>query len=363
MQKILINLRERSYPILIENEILAGLGELIKTHIPTVYRSFVITNPVVDELYGEMVMKSLQDAGLEPAKGVIPDGEEHKSLEVATNLYDQLVEHQMDRSSIVISLGGGVVGDLAGFIAATFMRGLPFVQVPTTLLAQVDSSIGGKVAVNHPAGKNLIGAFYQPRLVVIDPHTLQTLPRAELVAGMGEVIKHGIIMNAHYFEWLETNLERILNAEPATMSQLIFGSCTIKGKVVEADEHETHIRAVLNFGHTVGHALEAVTHYSRLRHGEAVAIGMVVASRLSLMMKMFKPDDLQRLISLLQRVGLPTELPGDVTPQSILDAMVQDKKSFHGNIKMILPMAIGQVQATDQWNEQDLLNVLEGINP
>lgn len=362
MQKLLINLRERSYPIIIENDILAGLGDLIKTHIPTVYRSFVITNPVVDELYGDVVMKSLQDAGLEPAKGIIPDGEEYKSLEIATTLYDQLVEHRMDRSSIVVSLGGGVVGDLAGFIAATFMRGLPYVQVPTTLLAQVDSSIGGKVAVNHPAGKNLIGSFYQPRLVIIDPHTLQTLPREELIAGMGEVIKHGMIMNPHYFEWLETNLERILAAEPATMSQLVFGSCTIKGKVVEADEYEKDLRAILNFGHTVGHALEAVTHYTRFRHGDAVAIGMVAAARLSLAMKMFKPDDANRLITLLQRTGLPTELPADVTPQSILEAIHQDKKSFQGNIKMILPTAIGQVQATDQWNEQDLLNVLQGAN-
>lgn len=360
MQKLLINLRERSYPIIIENDILAGLGDLIKTHIPTVYRSFVITNPVVDELYGDVVMKSLQDAGLEPAKGIIPDGEEYKSLEIATTLYDQLVEHRMDRSSIVVSLGGGVVGDLAGFIAATFMRGLPYVQVPTTLLAQVDSSIGGKVAVNHPAGKNLIGSFYQPRLVVIDPHTLQTLPREELIAGMGEVIKHGMIMNPHYFEWLETNLERILAAEPATMSQLVFGSCTIKGKVVEADEYEKDLRAILNFGHTVGHALEAVTHYTRFRHGDAVAIGMVAAARLSLAMKMFKPDDANRLITLLQRTGLPTELPAGVTPESILEAIRQDKKSFQGNIKMILPTAIGQVQATDQWSEQDLLNVLQG---
>lgn len=362
MQKLLINLRERSYPIVIENGILASLGELIKTHIPTAYRSFVITNPVVDGLYGDVVMKSLAEAGLQPAKGSIPDGEEYKSLEVATTLYDPLVAHKMDRSSVLISLGGGVVGDLAGFIAATFMRGLPYIQVPTTLLAQVDSSIGGKVAVNHPAGKNLIGSIYQPRLVVIDPDTLQTLPREELVAGMGEVVKHGMMMNAHYFEWLEANLERILAADPATMSQLVFGSCTIKGKVVEADEYEQNIRAILNFGHTVGHALEAVTQYARYRHGEAVAIGMVAAARLSLAMKRFKAEDAARLITLLQRTGLPTALPEDVSPESILTAMCQDKKSFQGNIKMILPSAIGQVQATDQWSEQDLLNVLRGVD-
>lgn len=359
MQKLKINLKERSYPILIENGFLKELGEYIKSQIPTARRSFVITNTVVDTLYGDVVMQSLDAAGLSPAKGVIPDGEEYKSLQTATDLYDRLVAHSLDRSSVVISLGGGVVGDIAGFVASTFMRGLSFVQVPTTLLAQVDSSIGGKVAVNHPAGKNLIGAFYQPQLVFIDTATLNTLPKAELIAGMGEVIKHGMIVNADYFDWVEANLTRIDNLEPMTLNQLVFGSCTIKGRIVEVDEHERNIRATLNFGHTIGHALETLTHYRRYRHGEAVAIGMAQATRLAHLKGMIKPLHVERLINLLRNAGLPVAFPEDIAPADILETIKQDKKSFQGKVKLILPTAIGQMQITDQWEEQDLIKVLE----
>lgn len=360
MQKLTIQLRDRSYPIMIENGLLEQLGELVKAQIPTATRSFLISNTTVDALYGECAMKSLQDAGLHPAKGLIPDGEEYKSLAEAMCLYDQLVAHGMDRSSVLISLGGGVVGDLAGFVAATYMRGLHFVQVPTSLLAQVDSSVGGKVAVNHPAGKNLIGAFHQPRLVVIDPVTLQTLPQEELVAGLGEVIKHGMILNMNYFDWVEANLERILKKDLATLEQVVFGSCMIKGKIVEADEQERNLRAILNFGHTVGHALESVTEFRRYRHGEAVAIGMVQAARLSERLKMFSSQHVARLIQVLERAGLPAQFPADIEPAVIMQAIHQDKKSFQGKTRFILPTAIGQVQITDRWDEQDLLEVLEG---
>jgi len=291
---------------------------------------------------------------------LIPDGEEYKSLAEVMCLYDQLVAHGMDRSSVLISLGGGVVGDLAGFVAATYMRGLHFVQVPTSLLAQVDSSVGGKVAVNHPSGKNLIGVFHQPRLVIVDPVTLQTLSQEELVAGLGEVIKHGMILNINYFDWVEANLERILKKDPPTMEQVVFGSCTIKGKIVEADEQEQNLRAILNFGHTVGHALEIVTQYRRYRHGEAVAIGMVQAARLSERLKMFNNRHVTRLVQVLKHAGLPVQIPSDVDPAAVIQAIHQDKKSFQGKTRFILPTAIGQVQITDQWDEQDLLEVLKG---
>ncbi|AZR74178.1 3-dehydroquinate synthase [Anoxybacter fermentans] len=358
-KKLTIYLKERSYPIFIGDNFLHKLGELIKNLIPKARRSFVISNTTVFPLYGEIVMKSLEDVDLNPGSGLISDGEEYKSLDTASNIYDQLIEHQMDRSSVVISLGGGVVGDLAGFVAATYMRGIPFVQVPTTLLAQVDSSIGGKVAVNHPAGKNLIGAFYQPRLVLIDVATLKTLAREELIAGMAEIIKHGMILDADYFNWIEENLDKILNLDPSVLIQLIYGSCRIKGQVVEADEKEENLRAILNFGHTVGHALEVVTHYKRYRHGEAVAIGMVIATRLAEYMGMINEDNVKRLVQLLDRTSLPTQLPPDISSTAILEAIKQDKKSFQGKVRMILPTAIGQVHITDKWCEQDLIEIME----
>ncbi len=357
-KKLTIDLKERSYPIYIGEDNLDRLGELIKLQIPIARRVFVISNTTVEPLYGQKVLDSLKNADLIPAIGVIPDGEEYKSLSVATGLYDQLVVHKMDRSSVVVSLGGGVVGDLAGFVAATYMRGIDFVQIPTTLLSQVDSSIGGKVAVNHPAGKNLIGAFHQPRLVLIDIATLKTLAKEELIAGMAEIIKHGVILDSGYFNWIEENLEQILNLDSSTLAQLIYGSCEIKGKIVEADEKEQNLRAILNFGHTVGHALEAVTDYKKYRHGEAVAIGMVEASRLAELMGMIDMGDVKRLAQLLKKTGLPIEISAEVNLEEVLKAIEKDKKSFQGKVKMVLPTTIGQVQITEQWENQDLLNVL-----
>lgn len=357
-KKLVLNLKDQSYPLYIGQDLLDQLGKFIRLHVLKARRAFVISNPTVDSLYGERVMKSLQEAELNPAKGLIPDGEEYKNLSVANELFDQLVAHQMDRSSVVISLGGGVVGDLAGFVAATYMRGVPFVQVPTSLLAQVDSSIGGKVAVNHPAGKNLIGTFHQPKLVVIDIDTLQTLAKEEMVAGMAEVIKHGVIKDENYFNWIEGNLEKILEMEPRVLAETIYGSCFIKSKVVEADEREEHMRAILNFGHTVGHALETITHYNHYRHGEAVAIGMVQASRLAALMGLMKEEQVESLIQLLERTGLPTQVPQEISTSDIVEAMKRDKKNFQNRIKMILPNKIGLVQITDRWEEEKLIQVL-----
>lgn len=358
-QKLTIHLKERSYPIFIGDNVLPELGNLIRMQIPSAERSFIITNATVNSLYGDVIFESLRCVGLEPALGVIPDGEEYKTLKTASELFDQLIEHRLDRSSVVVSLGGGVVGDLAGFVAATYMRGVAFVQVPTTLLAQVDSSIGGKVAVNHQAGKNLIGAFYQPKLVLIDTMTLQTLPMVEFRAGMAEVIKHGMILDAGYWRWIEEHIEDIVDHNQETLSKLVYGSCVIKGKVIEADEREDHLRAILNFGHTVGHALEAVTHYARYRHGEAVSIGMVQASRLAEQFGLINGEEVNVLIQLLRKLQLPTELPADVSAQGILQAMRQDKKSYQGKVKLILPTSIGQVKIVDQWLEEDMQKVLE----
>lgn len=358
-RKLIMNLKDRNYPIFFGEGLLDQLGRLIRQHLSKARRVFVISNTSVDALYGARVMKSLEEAELNPAKGLIPDGEQHKTLETASKLYDQLVEHQMDRSSVVISLGGGVVGDIAGFVAATFMRGVPFVQVPTSLLAQVDSSIGGKVAVNHPAGKNLIGAFHQPGLVLIDIDTLKTLPAKEMTAGMAEVIKHGVIMDHNYFNWIEGNLERILEMQPKVLEEMVYGSCFIKGKVVEQDEREENLRAILNFGHTVGHALEAISHYQRYRHGEAVAIGMVQACRLGQAMGMMGQAEVERVILLLEKTGLPTTIPQEFGTGEILEAMKRDKKAYENQIKMVIPAGIGRVQITDQWDEEKLIQVLD----
>ncbi len=361
-QKLTINLQERSYPIFIGTDMLKDIGSLIRLQIPTVRRSFVITNTTVEKLYGQVIMNSLSTAGLEPAIAAIPDGEEYKTLETASSLYDKLIQHQMDRSSVVLSLGGGVVGDLAGFVAATFMRGVDFVQIPTTLLAQVDSSIGGKVAVNHQAGKNLIGAFYQPKLVLIDIDTLRTLSEKEITAGMAEVVKYGMVFDEEFFSWIETSAAGIKKQEPEVLIQMIYQSCVIKGKVVETDEREENLRAILNFGHTVGHALENLTHYVRYRHGEAVAIGMVQASRFAILMGIISREAVQRLIKILKVLGLPTELPPDLSSREIIQTMRKDKKSYQGKVKLILPTAIGRIEIVDHWDEEKLSRVLDQAN-
>lgn len=358
-QKLTIQLKEKSYPIIIGNNILNQLGKLIRDYLPNVQKSFLITNTTVDSLYSAQVIDSLTAAGLHSAKGIIPDGEIYKNLEAASGLYDQLLEHGIDRSSVVISLGGGVVGDLAGFVAATYMRGIKFIQVPTTLLAQVDSSVGGKVAVNHLRGKNLIGAFYQPQLVLIDIATLSTLPQEELVSGLAETIKHGVILDAEYFNWIELNWEVILRYDREALLELVFGSCRIKGQIVEVDECEQNLRAILNFGHTVGHALEAVTNYQRYRHGEAVSIGMIQVCKLAEHLGMIDSHITARLAELLQRVGLPIEVPDDISASALLEVIKRDKKSFQGRVKLILPESIGKVKQVETWHERDLLMVLQ----
>lgn len=357
-KKLTINLKDRSYPIFIGKHLLNDIGKLIKQQMPGVSRTFVVTNPLVKDLYGQRVLDNLHTEDLNPALGVIPDGEEYKSLKTATVIFDQLIREQLDRSSAIISLGGGVVGDLAGFVAATYLRGVAFVQIPTTLLAMVDSSIGGKVAVNHSSGKNLIGSFHQPILVINDINTLQSLDKAEFISGMAEIIKHGMILDADYFSWIEKNLAKILSGDAEVLINLIDQSCLLKGKVIEEDELEEDWRAVLNFGHTIGHALETLTDYRQYRHGEAVAIGMVQATRFAEYSGLISESEVQRLVRLLQRVGLPTEMPKGINPEQILEAIKRDKKSHHGRVKLILPSRIGEAKIVHRWSDEELFLIL-----
>ena len=273
---------------------------------------------------------------------MMPEGEEHKNLKSLSTIYDQLISARFDRHSCLMALGGGVIGDLAGFAAATFLRGIPFVQVPTTLLAQVDSSVGGKTGVNHQEGKNLIGAFYQPRLVLIDVKVLHTLPRRELLAGLAEVIKYGIIEDPRFFELLEKKLERILALDTELLLEAIATSCTIKSKVVEKDEREEDYRSVLNFGHTIGHALESLTGYEKYLHGEAIAIGMAQAASISVHQGICDNESLQRIHRLITKTGLPTELPSNIQPKELAEKMELDKKSEGGKVKFVLCAGIGK---------------------
>jgi len=302
---VMVNLGERSYPIDIGAGTLDQIGARLQA-LKLGRRIAVVTNPTVARYYREAVERSLKAAGFSVTVLEVPDGEEHKNLAWLTFLYDRLVDARLDRESALIALGGGVIGDLTGFTAATFQRGVPFVQVPTTLLAQVDSSVGGKTAVNHSGGKNLIGAFHQPRLVWIDVATLKTLPRRQVQVGLAEIIKHAAILGPSLFELLEHRIEAVLGLDETLLIEVVRQNCAIKAAVVAEDERESDYRSILNFGHTLGHAIEMLTEYRGPLHGEAVAIGMAFAARLSRERGWCTPATVERIIALLQRAGLPT---------------------------------------------------------
>ena len=285
-------------------------------------------------------------------------GEESKSLTQFSRIQDSLVAHQLDRGSTLIALGGGVIGDLGGFAASVYMRGIPYVQIPTTLQAQVDASVGGKTAINHPKGKNLIGAFHQPKLVLIDVDTLKTLPQRDIRAGLIEVIKMGVIRDEPLFEMVEENLEAILNLEDPTLIEMISSACLNKAEIVAKDEKENNLRMVLNYGHTFGHALEALTHYNRYRHGEAVSIGMNCAAQLAVNLGMFSETDFQRQRTLLNRAKLPLTFPLDLKPEAICDAMYLDKKTLGGKLRLILPTRIGEVVIRNDIDDQHVLEAI-----
>ncbi|MGH7770195.1 MAG: 3-dehydroquinate synthase [Candidatus Binatia bacterium] len=343
MRTLTVNLGDRSYPIHVGEDLLRQTGDLLR-RAGLGKKVGIITDANVAGLYLESVEGSLRQAGFEVAVVSLPEGEEQKNLESVAVIYDRLVSERLERGSSLLALGGGVVGDMTGFAAATFLRGIPYVQVPTTLLAQVDSSIGGKTGVNHREGKNLIGAFHQPRLVLTDVAVLRSLPRRELAAGLAEVIKYGIIADPGLFALLEAELENLLGLKMAPLTQVVAASCAIKATVVEKDERESDYRAVLNFGHTVGHALESLTGYREFLHGEAVAIGMIQAAAISVRQGCCDRGSFERIRRLISEAGLPTEIPPGVEPRELIQRMETDKKSAEGKIKFVLCEGIGKTR-------------------
>ena len=342
MIQIPVNLGKRSYRIVVA---VGGLGQVGAelAQLGVGRRAVLVTDPSVLALHGAPLRHGLNAQGFDITEIRLPEGEQAKTLDVARRVWDELLEAGCDRTSTVVALGGGAVGDLAGFAAATFMRGINFVQVPTTLLAQVDASIGGKTAIDHPRAKNLIGAFHQPRLVMVDPAVLSTLPEREYRSGLAEIIKHGVILDAAYFEELERNVPALGRRDIDVLERIVAGSCRIKAAVVERDEQEAELRHVLNYGHTIGHAVESVTGYSRFTHGEAVALGMVAEAGIAQRIGIAKPETSTRQIDLLRAVGLPVHgIAAD--PARVMEAMSRDKKSRDGRVPFVLAPEIGRFQ-------------------
>jgi 3-dehydroquinate synthase len=339
MQTMNVPLGERSYPIHIGAGLLAR-AELIAACLPK-KKAAIITNTVVGPLYLAPLVRALESQGVEVISIALPDGEQHKDWGTLNRIFDALLQHRCERGTTLIALGGGVVGDLTGFAAATYMRGVPFVQVPTTLLAQVDSAVGGKTAINHPLGKNMIGAFYQPRAVIADTDTLSTLPPRELAAGLAEVIKYGLIRDPVFLDWLENNMTRLMKREPESLAYAIERSCAIKAEIVGLDEREDGVRALLNLGHTFGHAIEAGTGYGTWLHGEAVGAGMLLATRLSKKLGFISESDVRRVDAILRAAGLPVKAP-DLGLERYLELMGHDKKVDAGRIRFVLLKRIGE---------------------
>jgi 3-dehydroquinate synthase len=340
---VTVQLGVRSYDIIIQPGILADLPRWLEQYGLTADKGLLITDDLVDPLYGEPARKRLLDAGKNFPRAVVPAGEASKSQAELFRLYEAALDAGLDRKALVLAIGGGVVGDLAGYAAASYLRGLRFVQIPTTLLAMVDSAVGGKTGINLPRGKNLIGAFHQPSLVLCDLDVLKTLPPREFRAGLAEVIKYGIIVDAEFFAYLAQNLEAALVGSPDVLEHIVARSCQIKAGVVGQDETESGLRAILNFGHTLGHAIEAVAGYGRYLHGEAIAIGMVFAARLSVKLSGLKSGQAKEIEALFQRVGLPVRAP-ELAWTALRQAMSVDKKSESGLPRFVLAKEIGCVE-------------------
>jgi shikimate kinase / 3-dehydroquinate synthase len=356
--RVNVELGSRSYPILIGQDLL-GMPELLSRHVPG-KRVAIVTNTTVAPLYLASVEKTLVDAGRQVMSVILPDGEEHKNWASLMTIFDALLAARCDRKTTLLALGGGVVGDLTGFAAASYMRGVPFVQIPTTLLAQVDSSVGGKTGINHPLGKNMIGAFYQPDAVLADTHVLASLPQRELSAGLAEVIKYGAIIDLPFFEWLEQNIEKLLARDPAALAHAIARSCQIKADVVAQDERESGLRAILNFGHTFGHAIEAGLGYGEWLHGEAVGCGMVLASDLAYRLGFIDFVSKARVKALVEAAGLPTRAP-DLGAERWIEWMEVDKKNEGGAIKFIMPKPLGAYCIMSVPHDQLMLTLAAGV--
>lgn len=355
MKKLNVELGERSYPIYIGTDLL-GQSELITKHLPN-REVMVVSNETVAPLYLDKVMSMLD--GYTSHSVILPDGEEFKTLDVLNNVFSAMLEKRLSRQATIVALGGGVIGDMAGFAAACYQRGVPFIQIPTTLLAQVDSSVGGKTAVNHPLGKNMIGAFYQPRCVIADTSSLNTLDDRQLSSGICEVIKYGLIRDLPFFVWLEENIERLMSRDPQALAYAIERSCQNKAEVVAGDEHEKGQRALLNLGHTFGHAIETGMGYGKWLHGEAVAAGTVMAADLSARLGWITTDDVSRIESILKRANLPVMGPKDLSVDQMLDLMAVDKKVQDGKIRLVLLKSVGHAVVTDDFDITPLKETLD----
>jgi 3-dehydroquinate synthase len=353
-----VRLGARSYTIVVEPGALARVGDHLRS-LGVGGKTALVTDPTIRALHARGATESLRAAGFAVVDIDVPEGEEAKTLAVAERCWEALLAAGLDRSSTVLALGGGAVGDLAGFVSATYMRGMNFVQLPTTVLAQVDASIGGKTAIDHPRAKNLIGSFYQPRLVLVDPETVLSLPEREFRSGLAEMVKHGIVLDAAYFGEMEDGAPALLRREPKALERLIGESCRLKASVVERDEREADLRQVLNYGHTIGHAIEAVTGFRQWTHGEAVSLGIVAEARLARRLGLASDETVTRQERLLAAVGLPTVLPG-LDPEAVLAAVGRDKKSRDGRIPFVLAPSIGSFRLVYDVVADDVRAVLTG---
>lgn len=353
MHTLTVDLGDRSYPIYI------GEGLFQKIDIQGLVRGrqvMIVTNETIAPLYLEALRQQLPD--LDVSEVILPDGEAFKTLENVNLIFDALLSLRHNRTTTLIALGGGVIGDMTGFAAACYQRGVDFIQIPTTLLSQVDSSVGGKTGVNHPLGKNMIGAFYQPRAVIADTGVLQTLPERELAAGLAEVIKYGLIYDARFLDWLDEHIDGLNRCDPELLAEAIRRSCEIKAEVVAQDERESGIRAILNLGHTFGHAIETDRGYGKWLHGEAVAAGMWMAADLSERLGWLTQSDVARVVRILEAAHLPTRPPAEMSPDRFRELMAIDKKVLDGRIRLVLLKAIGEAVVTDKFDPEDLEQTL-----
>ncbi len=362
MTSIIVNLPEQSYEIAIAPGGIDQLGEMM-SNLKLGKKVLLVSNPTIFKHYGQRVLASLEAAGFEVVSCNLSPGERYKTLSSVQKIYDTALENRIERSSTMVALGGGVIGDMTGFAAATWLRGINFVQVPTSLLAMVDAAIGGKTGVNHPQGKNLIGAFHQPRLVLIDPEVLKSLPVREFRAGMAEVIKYGVIWDAELFAQMEESkrLDQLRYIKAELIEAILNRSCQAKADVVGKDEKEAGLRAILNYGHTIAHAVESLTGYRVVNHGEAVAIGMVAAGQIAVKLGMWKKEEAERQDALIQKASLPTKLPDGVDIEAIIESLQLDKKVKAGKVRFILPTQIGVVTITDEVPSDTIREVLQAM--
>jgi len=343
VRKLTVDLGDRSYPILIGKGL---LGKVDLTEQVVGSQVMIVTNDAVAPLYLEQASACFPGKAIDTV--VLPDGEKFKDWQTLNRIFDGLLENRHNRKTTLVALGGGVVGDMTGFAAACYQRGVPFIQMPTTLLSQVDSSVGGKTGINHPLGKNMVGAFHQPEMVLIDTDTLQTLPAREVMAGLAEVIKYGLIRDLAFLEWLEENMDALASLDAGAIAEAILRSCACKAEVVAKDEREGGLRAILNLGHTFGHAIETFAGYGNWLHGEAVGTGMIMAADLSAREGMISPEARDRAVALIRRAGLPDLPPTDMTPDDFMNLMAVDKKNVDGRLRLVLLKDLGKAIVTDE---------------